>query len=447
MERSLGKDGEISDKHLFSKSAFAEILPETLSPFAMSLISMIPDVMNPLFMSSSIKTLSPSVKLLFGRLYMNMANLSTITSTFSQPSDFLMMNYAPPSIFKSVKKPSLGVPNDADLKISDDEILESIKDITDSTAELTQEDIYSEEFIELVALTVMTWEMVYIRLWKSATAVHKLLSKDIDLTMQHIYKTRSDSILNESFEGLCTCFDPAVAGYDFSGLNITHTSIEDMYKTIPAAKRLTLKKTKYKEKIEDSHKYLRMRDDLFIALSMLTNKIRTLLLESGTQLNNEQMLHDKNDIFLFEVSEIKNIIGDEFYGNIPFTTNFRRWQNARFSALCLPFNLYEKDVEDAERIALTQIEKSTKEKLIPCLALFHKDTVTDNFTVRMNFGLNSLKDVVGKDIVVAESASLFSFIAEYCAVTDTPLYTGARFASLLVQNKILTTSSDSIRFK
>ncbi len=74
--------------------------------------------------------------------------------------------------------------------------------------------------------------------------------------------------------------------------------------------------------------------------------------------------------FFFEVSEIKNIIGDEFYGNIPFTTNFRRWQNARFSALCLPFNLYEKDVEDAERIALTQIEKINEREAYTMLSSF-----------------------------------------------------------------------------
>jgi hypothetical protein len=444
VERSLGKDASISDKQLLSKSPFAEILPETLSPLAISIVAMMPDVMNPLFMSSGIKTLSPSVKLLFGRLYMNMANASTITSTFSQPSDFLMMNYVP-SIFKSVKKPSLGIPNDADLKISDEEIQESIKDITDSTDKLASEDIYGDDFIELIALSVMTWEMVYIRLWKSFTSLHKLLSKDIDTTLIHIYKTRADSILNTSFDNLCTSFDPAVEEKAIDSLELDHISIEEMYKTLPAGKRITLGKNKYAERIEDAHKYLKIRDELFLAISKLTSKVRSLLLESGRQLNKDQILNDINDIFLFEIGEIKNILGDEFYGNVPFTTNFRRWQNARFSALCLPFNLYEKDVEDAERIALSQIDKSTKDKTIPCLSIFHKETSTDNYTVRMNYKLNNIPEAVGKEFVISESASLFSFITEYCATTDTPLYTGARFANLLTCNGIVRTSKDSLK--
>ncbi|PLX67156.1 MAG: hypothetical protein C0603_10895 [Denitrovibrio sp.] len=445
VERSLGKDISIGDKQLFSKAPFAEILPETLSPFAMSLVSMMPDVMNPLFMSSSIKTLSPSVKLLFGRLYMNIANASTITSKFSQPSDFLMMNFVP-ALFKSVKKPSIGVPNDADLKISDDEILESIKDIADSIADLKPEDVYSDEFIELIALTVMTWEMVYVRLWKSFTNLHKLISKDIDTTLTHIYKTRSNSILNIGFDKICTCFDPAIIEHKIESIGLKHLSIDYMYKTFPTSKRLTLSKSKYAERITEAHSYLKMRDDLYLAISAMTSKVRSLLLESGTQLHNDQMLSDKNDIFLFEVTEIRNIIGDEFYGNIPFTTNFRRWQNARFSALCLPFNLYEKDVVDAEKIALSQIDKSTKEKNLPCLSLFHKEITTSNFTTRMNFRLHDIKEAVGKDVVITESASLFSFITEYCATTETPLYTGARFANIMIQDKTITTTKDSIKF-
>jgi len=446
VEKSLGKGDMTYDKHLFSKSPFAEIFPETLSPLTMSLSTGMPDVFNPLFISSSIKTQSPSINLLFGRLYMNVANIETIVSTFSQPTDFFMLNYAQ-SIFKTIKKPSIGIPNDSDLQIGDEEILEAIRDIKESTSQIKPEDIYSESFIELIALSVMTWEMVFIRLWKSFTQVHKLIGKDIGDTLQHIYMTRSDSILNTDFESFQHFFDPAFAPSRVEGCNLSHTSMEDMYKSFPAGKRLTTNKGKYVERIANAHKYLHMRDELYIAISELTKTLRNILLSTGEQLIANSMITDVNDIFYLEMSEIKNIIGDEFYGNLPFTINFRKWQNSRFAAICLPYNIYEKDVENADSIASSQIEKSRSEKKIPAMSFFHKELSTKDYSASISYQLCDLKGLENKDAVIAESAGLFSFLTEYCAVKGKPLYTGARFANLLLQDQIITTAENSISFQ
>jgi hypothetical protein len=345
-----------------------------------------------------------------------------------------------PAIYKTIKKPSFSVPNDSALKISDDEITASIEDLVKAKDDLKQEDIFSDEFVELTALTVMTWEMIYIRLWKSFMELHKLIGRTADDTLRHIYKTRKDTILNKDIEFLTEGFDPTLEPSNFKSLNLEHKDIEEMYKSIPATRRIKTSKGKYAERVSTVHKYLKMRDDMYLLTSAIVLKIRSILIETGEKLVDESIFFDKNDIFYFEHKELNNIINDEFYGNVPFTLNFRKWQNARYGALCLPYDIYEKDIERAEEVAQSQISKSEKEKVIPCMSFFNKDMSTEKFKCAKAFQLSAIKNMEGTEFVVTETATMFSHITEYCAVTDTPLYTGARFASLLLKGRKVKTS-------
>ncbi|PLX70537.1 MAG: hypothetical protein C0602_03225 [Denitrovibrio sp.] len=446
VEKSLGKGDFIEAKHLFNRNPFSEIFPDTLSPLMMSLVSGVPDIMNPLFSSCSIKTHSPSIKLLFGRIYMNTSNVETIIPAFRQPSDFFLLNFAP-SIFKKVKKPFFGIPDDSDLKIKDSEITETLDDIKQSVKKLDSQDIHTDEFVELTALCVMAWEMVYIRLWTAFTSFHKLTGKKLNDTLTQIYQTRSDSILNKDIQAVHSCFDPAVAPCDIKSLGLEHLTPDEMFKTLPSSKRLTLSKSKYIEKLNKCHEYLRMRDELFLLCSSLTGKLRSILIETGESFVKDQMITNTNDIFFFELSEINKILQDDFFGNIPFTLNFRKWQNERFSALCLPNMLYEKDIVNAEEFASAQINKSITEKHLPCLDFNHKELATENYAASLAFRLSDLQNISDKDVLISESASLLSFTAEYAFASETPLYTGAKFAGLILKDKKISTKDNGICYE
>lgn len=446
VEKSLGKAEFISDHHLFCRNPFAEIFPDTLSPALMSLISEVPDILNPLFASCSIKTKSPSVSIMFGRLYMNITNTETIIPAFRQATDFFNFNYAP-SLYRKIKKPSFGIPDDSDLKISDKEILEAIEDIKLSTDDILPEDIYGDDFAELPALAVMTWEMLYIRMWKSFTAMSKILGRDFSTALKTIYSTRSDTILNSDISGIHSTFDPSVPADEFRSLNIEHVTKEDAYRSLPASRRLTLSRSRFYEKLDACHKYLKLRDELFTLCSKLTAEIRRMLLETGGSFVKDSMLTDADDIFFFEMNEIKKILSDEYFGNIPFTIGFRKWQNARFSAMCLPNLLYGKDIKKAGELSQAQMDRSRREKIIPCIGLNHKETVTDNYAVHRSYSLTDIHKSAEKELMIAESASIFSYIAEYAFATDTPLYTGARFAALLLKDKKITTSENGISYE
>ena len=446
VERSLGKGDIISDKHLFIRTPFAEITPEVLSPVAMSLLSGIPDVLNPLFISCSIKTQSPSIKLLFGRLYMNMINIETIMPAFKATPDLFMMNFAP-TLFRSVKKPLFGTPDDSDLKISDVEIEEALQDVTKAIEDLKPEDMFGDDFLEIPALLTMTWEMVYIRLWKAFTAFHKLLGKDIDNTLVHIYKTRKDTLLNLDIADVSENIDPASDSGDFKGLGLEHLSIEEMYKSLGSAKRLTTNKGKYINRLKECHQYLKLRDDVYLSLMKLTGKLRSYLDEYSRKMLEDSMITEVDSIFNFELKEISNIINDNFYGNIPFTVNFRKWQVARFNAMCMPYNIYERDVEEAGSIANQQIENSQEAGNIRCLSYFYNSKTETDTVVKKCWNLLTIHEASDKQTVISEAGSMFSFIAEYCAVTDKQFYSGARFADILLKDKKISLSKDLIAFK
>ncbi len=442
VEASLGRNAGINEKHLFAKSPFASFIGETLSPFANSLMENLTDVINPLFMSSAIKTHSPSIKLLYGRMYMNITNADTITSAFYAKPDFFYMNFLP-AVFRTIAKPSYDIPNLSVLDINDGEFDEALTDISKAAQELTRETLFSEDFMQTAALCFMTWEMAYLKLWQSFTELLRLV-RDTDTAMRHLYKTKPGCVLSEAQE-LMPSFDPA---HEPAGFTIPeHTAIqpEDMFKTLPSAKRMLTSKAKYIKILSEAHKALDDLDRVFLSASALTLKVRTLVLELGADMVENQILTDPNDVFYLEYTEIKNIADDSFYGNIPFTLNFRKWQNHRQSSLCMPAYLFEKDVENIPEIVKNQIEKSENTKSIPCQSFFHKEQTTENYICRNSFFISDIQMAEGKEAVIAESASVFSYIARYCAVTDTPLYTGARYAALLTRDKKITFEKDSLK--
>lgn len=440
VEESLGRSSGTNEKHLFIKSPFSSLLNETISPYAFSIIEAMPDVLSPLFMSADIKTLSPSVKPFFCRILMNCANVETILSAFYAKADFFYLNYLP-SIYKTIKKPSFDVPKISALHLADGELANTIEDIERTADNMTESSLFSDEFFEIPALSVMAWEIAAISMWHSFTEFMKSTGLDFEDAMRHIYKTRSGGLLR--YEGkIMPVLDPAAKPVTLKPLDITCEPSEAMYAKLPSMKRLILSKGKYASLLTACHKALEDTDRVYLALSGLIMKMRETLLETGRRLVENRVLTDENDIFFFEHKEIHNIVSDSFYGNVPFTLNFRRWQSSRFASVCLPGYLYEKDVENYKEIAEKQISKSLTEKQIPCLSFFHRSLETDNFICRHGFSIADIKDAQKADIVIAEGASLFSYIAQFCAAADKPLYTGARFAALLTEGKKIGTGTD-----
>jgi len=442
VEESLGRSSSISEKHLFSRSPFFSVFGEILSPYAYSLFEAMPDVFSPLFMSADIKTHSPSVKTIFGRVLMNSANVETIMSAFYTKPDFFYLNYLP-SIYKSIKKPVLDVPKISVLKLAPDELNNTIEDIDRVTNSLDEAALFDNEFLEVPMLGVMAWEIAVINIWHAFTEFAKATGLGHEDVMRHIYKTRKGGLLR--YEGeIMPRLDPACEPVVLEPLEIPSEDADGFYGSLSSMKRLMFSKVKYTALLDHAHKALDDADRVYLSLSGLASKMRSVLLSTADRLVENRMLTDRNDIFLLEHKEIQNLINDSFYGNITFTLNFRRWQGSRFASVCLPAYLYEKDVENYKDIAEKQMGKSLNDKTIPCLAFFHRPTETANFACRYGFSIADVKEAVKADVVVAESASVFSYIAQYCTIADKPLYTGARFAPLLVRDKKLKTGTDSL---
>lgn len=442
VEESLGRSSATNEKHLFIKSPFASVFNETLSPYAFSVIEAMPDVLNPLFMSADMKTLSPSIKTIFNRILMNSANIETILSAFYAKPDFFYLNFLP-SIYKTIKKPSADVPKISALRLAEGELENTVEDIEKTAQNLTQETLFNDEFFEIPALSVMAWQIASIGMWLSFTEFMKASGLEHEDAMRHIYKTREGGLLRYNGK-IMPVLDPAATPVKLHAMDIPSVEVEKMYAKLPSMKRLVLSKGKYASLLSNAHKSLDNADKVYLTVSKLVMKVRSILLETGKKQVENRVLTDENDIFFFEHKEIQNIVSDSFFGNAPFTLNFRRWQSSRFASACLPGYLYEKDVENYKEIAEKQMSKSLAEKQIPCLSFFHSQIETDNFICKYGFNIADIKDTEKADIVITESASIFSYIAQYCAMTDKPLYTGARFSPLLTKDKKIRTGTDSI---
>lgn len=445
VEESLGKSSGANEKNLFIKSPFSSLFNETLSPYAYSIFEAMPEIISPLFMSADMKTVSPSIKSFFGRIYLNSANIETIMSAFYAKPDFFYLNFLP-SIYKTIKKPSLDTPKMSALRLAEGELANTIEDIERTAESLTESLLFDNEFFELPALSVMAFEIAAVGLWHTFTEFMKATGLEYEDALRHIYKTRKGCLLRHEGE-VMPVLDPAAEPVVLKPVTIEPVQPDDMYAKLPSVKRLLLSKGKYIALLSAAHKALEDADSVFLALSKLVLQVRRVLLETGNRLVENCILTDASDVFFFEHKELQNIIGDSFYGNVPFTLNFRRWQSARFASVCLPGYLYEKDVENYKEIAEKQITKSKTDKTIPCTSLFHRELETDNFICRHGFNLGNIKDAQDADAVVAESASLFSCITQYCAMSDKPLYTGARFAALLTKDKQIKTGAELLTIK
>jgi hypothetical protein len=404
-----------------------------------------PDIFSPLFMSADMKTISPSIKSFFGRIYLNSANIETIMSAFYAKPDFFYLNFLP-SIYKTIKKPSLDTPKMSALRLAEGELANTIEDIERTAENLTESALFDNEFFELPALSVMACEIAAVELWHTFAEFMKSTGLKYEDAMRHIYKTRKGGLLRYDGE-VMPVFDPAAEPIALKAITIQPVAADEMYAKLPSVKRLLLSKGKYAALLSAAHKALEDADNVYLALSKLVMQVRRVLLETGNRLVENCILTNASDVFFFEHKELQNIVGDSFYGNVPFTLNFRRWQSARFASVCLPGYLYEKDVENYKEIAEKQITKSETDKTIPCMAFYHRELETDNFACRHGFNIGNIKDVQSADAVVAESASLFSYIAQYCAIADKPLYTGARFSALLTKGRKIKTGTDFLTIK
>ncbi|WP_162139886.1 hypothetical protein [Limisalsivibrio acetivorans] len=443
VEYTLSREAVVPEKTLYSRGSLSAIFPETFSGFAASAAKRVPSLFNPLFMSANIKNTTPSLKLIFNKPYTNMANVESVTSTLETTTDFYFYNYAP-WVYLKKNKTNFHPPKLSFFGIKEDEVAETIDELKNMAGEISHQDIFEDEFTELLALTAMAFQMVQLKLWQGFT---RMLSHtgSMETAMRFAYKTRNASVLEESFKA-APFIDPILEENEYPGISFERTGFDELFSEFSMAKRMRIKKKRMQVELDELQRYLGLRDEAFKAAYTLNHAVREALLIFGEELTEGRILKRREDVFLFDIEELNNFRKDEYYGNIPITLSFKKWQNGRCSSQLTPYEIYEKDLERSPEIMEAYLAKQTGE--FSPLSFFHRDMEADvpgEAAAVRTVPLPLMHTMTDKKCIIAETAPVFGHLAEYCTVTDTPLYTGIRPAEILLSGKRIRTEEGKIR--
>jgi hypothetical protein len=440
VEYSLFKDDLLSGKTLYVKGMTAGIFPDTFSPFAASLARRVPDIFNPLLMSANIKSHSPSLKLVCSKGYINFSNVNSVCATIGTSADFAFLNYAPWILLKK-DNPRFEVPKLSIFKINDNEISEAIEELSEFKNTLDKHLMFSGGFDEAPALAAMAAQMIQLMLWQTAAKLYSVLGS-FEEVLKFAFLTREKTIL-EALPPMPPYLDPAYPMFNRKiEKPFTRKTFEELFATLPFRKRLTLSKSKLQETVSKLHKYLDMRDSLIKTTFAISAELRETMLSFGQEMVDGKLLTTSEDVFWFDLEDLVSFYKNDYFGNIPITLWFKKWQNERSSAQIVPYDIYEKDIGDIADISQRFFAKHLGNPSA-CVSYFagnmegsarrlsSYDDQPDDIALVQNLSPVMLSCLDKSRAVVAETAPLFSYIMEYCVLTTTPLYSGVRFAPLL----------------
>lgn len=453
VEYTLSQNEGVPEKTLYGRGMLSGVFPETLSPFALSLAKTVPDLFNPLMISVNVKTSSPSLACICGKPFINTANIGHICTTAGTTQDYYLLNYAPWIYVKNTKS-SFSHPDLKIFAINDEEIKEGIEDI--KSAEITKEFLFSENFTEFLALCAMTTQLIHMKTWEAFTRCYALL-KDTETLLKFVFLTREKSLLDSPFD-MPPFLDPIYPSIKSEvRRTFKHADFDGLFASLPASKRFLLNKDKLRRSVSELHSCLDLRDEITSAAFGVSASLHRLLLTFGNEMLEGRLIKNAADVFAFDLSDLKNFYNDEYYGNIPVTLWFKKWQGERTAAQFVPYDIYEKDISEIPSIVKKMLSKKQTE--IPCISFCHEDyeglgcapvhltdKLTDIALVR-NLPPAMLHCLDGCRAVVTDTAPLFSYLTEYCIRTGTPLYAGIRFAGLIADGKRIKLCGDKIEIK
>lgn len=450
VEYNLAQDKVADGKMLYSKGLFTGLFPETVSPFTNSILKNILDVLNPLFMHASFKTQSPSIKLMFGKLYANYTNLEMICRTLKLDESFLQLNVAP-HIYAKNEKPKIKIPELKAFDLNMEEMNSFVTEINSEIEDLTFESIGSDSFNELISLMTMASTMNILQLTEYFLKLRNRYSNWSD-TLRAVYQTREENIFQQ-LNGQTLPEDMDVDSSDvtmsFDQMKPTK-GISTAIELLPKSSRL-LHKKQVNQLIQSAHVALKVRDNLMLAGFGLVKKMKALGDSVSTSLIDDCMFKSDTNVYSFESEELQNMLSGNFFGNIPFTQHFRKWQQERYQMQVVPPEIYEKDISDIPEVMGNLAKRLFRQEQISCVSYFAStegiEIDSEDIYIARTATLTDLSNLSGKLVIVTECTSLFSFAAEYAAIQDIPLYTGVRLAPLVLEQPTLRFQENKIDLK
>ena len=441
-EYAESKSRIYDEEVILSSGYFGSFFPQVSSYFTTSIFNDLLDILNPLFVSCNLKTLSPSVVPVDGRIYINMTAFEKMMHTIGLNKSLYRRVFSP-NLFLKMGISKLDKLNRSFFPVTYDEIKEVVDSLKVTASRINLQNITEKSFYDYPVQFAIVYEYITIEFMNNLSI---LLSKfkNISIILNAIYKTRENSIFYREEEMILPDFLDFSSDYESVKFNVDKKveNIKIHLKSLPFFSR----KSKLKKAIKNMHKLLDLRDELYLAASAFIINSNKALLKTGELGVSKGKLNNKSEIFSLDHDEIRRLTFDTLFGETKELTAFRKWRNKRYAAQLMPPEIYAYDLSDTAHIAEDMIlrYKDTEAfavyglNRINCKGKVETDLTLDDYQDKIiaayNLPITKLNNYKNAKGLVLENVSPLSYACEYAVLNNIPLWTGIRFAPLFLKN-------------
>lgn len=427
---------------ILSNGYFSSFFPQVCSYFTASIFNDLLDILNPLFVSCNLKTSSPSVVPVNGRIYINMTAFEKMMHTIGLNKSLYRRVFSP-NLFLKMGISKLDKLNRSFFPVTFDEIDEVLKELKTSTSRVSINNITEKTFYDMPVQFAIIYEYITIEFINNLSVLLKKFP-NISLVLNAVYKTRENSIFYKEDEMIMPDY------LDFSS-NLASVSFKmekntDKIKTYLKKLPFFTRKSKLKKAIINMHRLLDMRDELYLTASSFVVNAQKALLKAGELGVAKGKLDKKEDIFLLDHDEIRRLYYDTLFGETKELIYFRKWKNKRYSAQLMPPEIYAYDLSDTAHIAEDMIIRYKDTENFAVYGLnrincegkietnLNLDDYTDKIIAAYNLPFTKLKNYKNAKGMILENVTPLSYACEFTVLNNIPLWTGVRFAPLFLKN-------------
>lgn len=436
VEYSIFRKDDTYEKNLYFNSIFKESFAHTLTPLTSSIINEISEVMSVIFAHANFKVFSPSMKMLWNKLYCNLNNYKMAFETLGSDDTFLKFYYCQFRFLKE-KNFKFKIPKISKLEITNSEIRSYLDEMDEKVKKFDENFFLEEGFFEFISLIFLTSQMIFLSFSEKFLMLYRLLG-NIDNTLSLIYKTRDKSPF---FKGgkyfIFDSFDIATQLKEISfDKEKKPLTIDDLIKDFVSNK--IFKRKKIYSLVKEIHTIIDFRDSLYAITANTISKLHIIVKFIAEKLKNLSKLKSDKMVYYLEYADIKNILTNNHYGNIQFTTYFRKWQCERFKAQIIPYEIFERDIPDVENISKNILSKLLYNKEFDILSFFHREKIEGEIgkDIIVHKNISDTYDLRGNfQGVVTDNVTLLSYLMEFAAIYDIPVYSGIRFPQVVLKEK------------
>ena len=444
-EYSESKSRIYDEEIILSSGYFGSFFPQVSSYFTTSIFNDLLDILNPLFVSCNLKTLSPSVVPVDGRIYINMTAYEKMMHTIGLNKSLYRRVFSP-NLFLKMGVSKLDKLNRSFFPVTYDEIKEVVDSLKVTASKINMQNVTEKSFYDYPVQFAIVYEYITIEFMNNlSTLLTKF--KNISIILNAIYKTRENSIFYNEEEMVLPEFLDFSSKYESVKFNVDKKveNIKVYLKSLPFFSR----KSKLKKAVKNMHKLLDLRDELYLAASNFIVNSNKALLKAGELGVSKGKLNHTNEIFELDHDEVRRLTYDTLFGETKELTAFRKWRSKRYAAQLMPPEIYAYDLSDTAHIAEDMIlrYKDTEAfavyglNRINCKGKIETDLTLNDYQDKIiaayNLPITKLNNYKNAKGLVLENVSPLSYACEYAILNNIPLWTGIRFAPLFLKNVVI----------